>query len=106
MTQVAGHLLGQPGGGLALGAIDVHWRQILYLLLAEADLDAVDGPGHGADRDGHVLTAPQMPLLQEHMRHAVAVRIDDQPSYLANMSVAGMNVLAAPYLHLADRDRV
>src|SRR5262249_52511980 len=72
----------------------------------EADLDALGDPGHGADRDRHLFAAPQVPLPQQHMRHEMAVRVDDQPFDLADVAVGGVNVLAALYLHLARRDRI
>ena len=61
----------QPGGGaafrtlagLSVLVIDVHGRQVLYLLLGDVEADAVVNPCHGADRDSHFLAAPQMPLL-------------------------------------------
>jgi hypothetical protein len=92
--------------GLATGAIDVHLRQVLHLLFCQVDLDALGDPGHGVDRNGHLLAAPQMPLLQQHVRHVMAGGVDDQPFDLADVAVGGINVLAALHLHLARGDRV
>src|ERR1022692_1924831 len=59
--------------------IDDHGRQVLHLLLGNAELDAVVDPGDGADRDGYFLAAEHVPLLQEHMGHVVVARVDDKP---------------------------
>ncbi len=44
-------------------------RQVLRLLLGDAEMDAVLHPRDSADRDGHIPAAKQMPLLQQHMAH-------------------------------------
>jgi len=41
--------------------MDVHRRQVLHLLLGDAEPDTVIDPGHYADGDSHFLAAPQGP---------------------------------------------
>jgi hypothetical protein len=57
-------------------------------------------PVTGADRDGHFLAAPQVPLLEEHVGHGVVFRVDDEPLDFSDVVVGGMDVLAATHLHL------
>jgi hypothetical protein len=42
--------------------IDVHGRQVLHVLFGDVEADTVVDPRHGADRDSHVVAAPQVPL--------------------------------------------
>src|SRR5260370_1987383 len=54
------------------GAVDVHGRQALHVALGDAELDAlVADLGHSLDRDGHLLAAPQVALLEQYVRHVV-----------------------------------
>src|ERR1700722_13753776 len=62
--------------GAPVRVIDVHGRQVLHLLLGDREPDAAARAGHGADRDGYLLTAPQMALLEEHVGHVAAAPVD------------------------------
>src|SRR5271163_947362 len=76
-------------------------RQVLDLLLGNAELDAVlADSGHGADRDRHYLAAEHVSLLEEHVGDLVAAGVDDEPLDLADAAVAGMDVLAAAHSYL------
>jgi len=94
------------GAGLPTRVMDVHGWQVLHLLLSEVEPDTVIDPGHGTDRDGHFLTAPHVSLLEEHVGHVVAFRVDDQPLDFPDVAVGGMDVLTATHLHLVQRDGV
>ena len=74
--------------------------------LAQAEPDTVLGVGDGADRDGHFLAAPQVPLLEEHVGHVVVAGIDDEPFHMADLTVGGMDAIAAAHRHLTQRDGV
>src|SRR5487761_548832 len=93
-------------GGAGAGVIDVHRRQVLHLLLADAQPDAAAGAGHRAHRDGHFPAAPQVTLLQEHVSHVPAVAVDDEPLDPADVAVGGRDGIAAPHVHLPLRDGV
>jgi len=81
---------------LPAGVIDVDGRQVLHLLLGGAELDTVHTDrGHGGDRDGDFLAAPQVALLEEYVGHVVAARVDDKPLDLPDGAVGDMDVLAA-----------
>jgi hypothetical protein len=55
-------------------------RQVLDLLLGDAELDAVlADSGHGADRDRHYLTAEHVSLLEQHVGDLMAIGVDDEP---------------------------
>ena len=90
------------GGVLAVQMINVHWRQVLHLLLRDTELDTVIDPGHGADRDGDFLAAPQVTLLQQHVGHVVVGGVDDQALDSPDVAVGGMDVLAAADLHFVQ----
>jgi hypothetical protein len=64
--------------------IDVNRRQVLHILLSDREPDAVGGAGYGADRDGYLLAPPQMTLLQEHVSHVTAARVDDKMEHRAD----------------------
>ena len=61
----------QPGGGaafrtlagLSVLVIDVHGRQVLYLLLGDVEADPVIDTRHGSDWDSDLLATPQVALL-------------------------------------------
>jgi hypothetical protein len=59
--------------------IDVHWRQVSHLPLAEVEPDTGPDVGYRTDRDGHLFAAPQVTLLEEHVGHMVTVGVDDKP---------------------------
>src|ERR1039458_6267241 len=83
-----------------------HQRQVFYLPLGDVQPDAVVDLGNGADRDGDLLAAPQMPLLEQDVGHLAAARIDGEPLYQADFAVGGMDMLPAADLCLAQRDGV
>src|SRR6204780_2967638 len=88
--------------------LDVHRRQVLNLLLGDAEADAIVRVdlGDGADRDGHLFLAPQVPLLQQHVGYAAGFPVDDQALDTADGAVGGVHVLAAAHLDFASRGRV
>jgi hypothetical protein len=86
--------------------MDVDGRQVLHLLLGDVEPDAVVDAGDRADRDGHFLASPQMPLLEEHMGHMVVSRVDDQALDPPDIAVGGVDVLVPAHGHLAQRDLV
>jgi hypothetical protein len=65
--------------------IDVHRWQGLHVVLAEVEPNAVLDTGHSADRDGHLLAPPEVPLLEEHVGDMVVAGLDDQPVNLADI---------------------
>ena len=69
---------GCPRAGLPCWVINVHGRQVFHLVFGEAEMDK-ESPdlGHSADRDSHVLAAPDVPLLEEHVGYMVAARFHD-----------------------------
>src|SRR5262249_61637797 len=86
-----------------VGVVDVHRRQVLDVVLGEAELDAlVADLGHGRDRDGDLLPAPQVAFLEEHVRHVLAARVDDQPLDPPDAAVGGADGIIAVYRHLAQ----
>src|ERR1700680_1759927 len=85
----------------------VHGRQVRHLLLGDVEPDTVVEAGHGVDWDSYFLVTPQVvPLLEEHGGHVVVVTVDAERVDLPDVPVAGMDVIAAPHLHLALRDDV
>src|ERR1700691_2823594 len=100
------HLSEIPSSVRGIGVFDVHRRQVLHLLLADAQPDAVTGAGHRADRDGYFLAAPQVALLQEHVSHVAAAAGDDQALDPADVAVGGLDLVAARHVRLTLRDGV
>ena len=43
------------------------------------------------DRDGDLLAAPEVALLEEHVRDVSLCRVDDEPLHLADLAVAGVH---------------
>src|ERR1019366_2580686 len=84
--------------------MDVHGRQVLYLLLGDAEPDTVVDPSHGADRDSHFLAAPKGPLLKEHVSNVVIARVDDQALDSSDGAVRSMDLVAAAHGDLAQGD--
>src|SRR5580658_10160034 len=77
-------------------------RQVLDLLLGDAEIDAVlAGSRYGADRDRHYLAAEHVSLLEEHMGDLMAGGVDDDPLDLPDVAVGGMDVLTAAHARLA-----
>jgi hypothetical protein len=93
--------------GLSHWVINVHGQQIFHLVLGEAEMDK-ESPdlGHGADRDGHFLAAPDVPLLEEHVGYTVAARFHDQSLDLPYLSVRRTDGQFATYVYLAGWDAV
>ena len=81
-------------------------RQVLHLLLGDAQLDTAVEPSHIPERDSHFLASPQMPLLEEHVCHLVAGRIDAERMDLPDITIGGVDVVTAAFLHLASRGEV
>lgn len=61
---------------------------------------------HGADRDGHVLAARHVPLLQEHVGYLVAARFHHQPLDLPDLAVGRTDDQFAVYVYRAGWDVV
>jgi hypothetical protein len=59
--------------------VNVDGRQIAYLPFGQIHGDTVIDRGHHPDRDGDFLPAPQVSLLQKHVRDTVIARVDDKP---------------------------
>jgi hypothetical protein len=77
-------------------------RQVLDLLLGDAEIDAVlAGSRYGADRDRHYLAAEHVSLLEEHMGDLMAGGVDDDPLDLPDGAVGGMDVLTGAHARLA-----
>jgi hypothetical protein len=76
-----------------LGCFDVHEREVLRLLLADVEVDAVHHPGDSTDRNDHIPAAEQMSLLQEHVAHVVIARVDDKPLDPPDLAVCGIDAL-------------
>lgn len=88
---------------LDVRVIDVHRWQVPHLVLSNVEPDTFLDPGHGADRDGQVFAAPQMPFLEKHVGHMVVARVDDEPFGLPDLAIGGMNAIAAAHRHLTHR---
>ena len=88
---------------LSAGVIGVHGRQVPHLLLGDVEPDAVHDPGDGANRDGHLPAAKQMPLLQQHVAYVVVARVDDKPLDSSDLAVGGIDALIAAHCDLARR---
>ncbi len=59
--------------------INVHGRQVLYLLLGDVEPDAVVDARHRADRDRDFPAAPQVSLLEKDVGHVAGARVGDKP---------------------------
>src|SRR5262249_2315849 len=75
-------------------------------LLGDAEPNPVLDTGDGADRDGHLLAAPQVAFLEKHVSHVVVASVDDQPFDVPDLPVGGVNTLATADGHLAQGDGV
>jgi len=76
--------------------------QVLYLLLGDVELDAIlVDSGHGANRDRHALTGEHMSLLEEHVGDLVAAGVDNEPLDLPDVTVGGVDVIAAAHSYLS-----
>ena len=90
-----------------MGVGEVERRQVSYLVLGETEPDAVGvHVADGADRNGEVMPAPQVPLLEQHMRHVMIVGIDDKSLNPTDGAIAGMHMFAAAHLHLSRRHTI
>src|SRR6516164_3470926 len=86
--------------------LDRHRRQILDLSLRQVEPDSGVDPGDRPDRDGHLLASPQVPFLQEYVRHLMVIGVDDKAVNPPDIPVRGMDVLTAAYLHFTHGHRV
>ena len=93
-------------GSALAWVIDVHGRKVLHLLLGDVEPDSVLDSGHGADRDGDLLTPPQMPLPEQHVGNPVGLRIDEQALHQADLTIEGMDVLTGTHLCFTRRDNL
>jgi hypothetical protein len=76
--------------------------QVFHLVSGEAEMDD-QGPDlrYGADRDGHVFAAPQVPPLEEHVGYLMAARVHDQPLDLPYFAVGRADGQAAADVYRA-----
>jgi len=81
-------------------------RQVFHLLLGDVEPDPVVRPGHGADRDGDFLPAPEMPFLEQHVGHPVVVRVHDEALHLPDLAVGSVDPRALAHLDLTEWDNV
>jgi hypothetical protein len=72
----------------------------VHVLFADGQPDDVADPADGADRDSHVLAAPQVPFLQDDVADVVAAGVDDQALDPPDHAVGGADRLAAGHVHL------
>ena len=98
---------GYPRAGLPPWVINVHGRQVFHLVSGDAEMDK-ESPdlSHSADRDSHILAAPHVPLLEEHVGYMVAARFHDHPLDLPYLAVGRTDGQPAVYLYLAEWDGV
>ena len=61
---------------------------------------------HSADRDGHFLAAPHVPLLEEHVGYIVAARFHHQSLDLPYLAVGRTDGQFAAHRYLAEWDNV
>src|SRR6478672_1323386 len=95
-----------PGASRLLSSGLAQWRQVLDLSLRDVEPDPVLDRGDGADRDGHLLAAPQVALLEEDVGHLVVGGIHHEPLHLPDLAVDRVHALMAIYLGLPQRDGV
>jgi hypothetical protein len=86
--------------------LDRDRRQIRDLSLGEVEPDSRLDLGDRPDRDGHILASPQVPFLQEYVRHLMVIGVNDQAFNLPDIPVRSMDVLNAAYLYFAYGHRV
>ena len=72
--------------------VDVHRRQVLDLLFGDVEPDAVGDAGDGADRNGHLLTTPEVTLLEEEAK-------------IAGRAAMGVQVTSRHYNHTMYFDK-
>src|SRR5690348_7831373 len=102
---VAGPLAAATPGASRLPSSGVaEWRQILDLLLRDVEPDpGVDGRDRG-DRDGHLLAAPQVALLEQDVGYLLVGWIHHESLNLPDVAVHGVHALMALHLDLSQRD--
>jgi hypothetical protein len=91
---------------LLIRVIDVHGRQILHLLLRDAEPDTATETSHLVERDSHVLVRPPVPLFDKHMGHLTVARVDAERMELPDVAVGRVDVVAAALFYFARRDDV
>ena len=74
-------------------------------------MDAAGKPGHAAGGDSHVVVTPQRAFLEKYMHvgHLVRAWVDAERAELPDLTVGGMDVVAAAFLLLGrqqDRNEV
>ena len=74
-------------------------------------MDAAGKPGHAAGGDSRVLATPQKAFLEKYLYvgHLVRARIDTERAELPDLTVGGMDAVAAVFLLLGrkqDRNEV
>src|SRR6185312_7328791 len=95
-----------PGASRLLSSGLADWRQILNLPLRDVQPDPVLDRGDGADRDGHLLAAPQVTLMEQDVGHLLVGGIHHDPLHLPDLAVDRVYALMALHLGLPQRDGV
>ena len=90
---------------------DIVVRQLRHLLPGDAEMDAAGIPGYAAGGDSHVLVTPQGAFLEKYMHvgHLVRAWIDAERAELPDLTVGGVDMVAAVFLLLGrqqDRNEV
>lgn len=92
--------------GLTGGVVDVHRRQFLNVVFRDVELNSVRNAHHCADRDRHFPFAPEVSLLEQHVRDVMVAGVDDESLDFPDIAIRRVNVLAAAHGDLAERDGV
>src|SRR5689334_22524687 len=66
--------------------------QLLYLLARQVDSDVLADARRGSDRDRHLLSPPDVALLEEHMCDVMILRVDDQALHRSDPAVRGVDL--------------
>jgi hypothetical protein len=67
-------------------------RQVGYLRLCEVEPNVVVNLGHGTDRDGDLLLAPQVPFVEEDVGYLVVTGVDHEPTDVSDGTVGCMRL--------------
>ena len=62
---------------LVFAIVDVDRREVVHLMLREADLQVGGHPRHRVDWDRDSFTAPDVAFLEQDMRHTAITAVDE-----------------------------